>query len=130
MVPLFPLLLASHVVCAVVSLLLFLIRGIPSLVLERPLPGRFFRVAPHVTDTLLLATGIALAWTLSLDPLQVPWLGVKLLLVVVYIALGILAFRLHGPRRWRLVLFTLALLVFADIVAIAVTRSPLGLGSL
>ncbi len=122
-----PLLLAFHVFCAFSSILLFLVRGIPNLILDQPLRGRFFRIAPHVVDTLLLASGITLALSLSLDPLHASWLGVKLLLVVVYIALGILAFRLHGPRLWRWVFFMLAVLVFADIVAIAVTHSPLGL---
>jgi uncharacterized membrane protein SirB2 len=123
-----PFLLVLHISCAFSSILLFLVRGVPNLVFDRPLRGRFFRIAPHVVDTLLLATGITLAWSLSIDPLRASWLGVKLLLVVVYIVLGILAFRLQGPRPWRLVLFVLAFLVFADIVAIAVTRSPLGLG--
>jgi uncharacterized membrane protein SirB2 len=122
-----PFLVACHVICAFSSILLFLIRGVPNLVFDQPLKGRFFRIAPHVVDTLLLATGIALAWSLSLDPLRVTWLGVKLLLVIAYIALGILAFRLRGPRLWRWGLFALAVLVFADIVAIAVTRSPIGL---
>jgi uncharacterized membrane protein SirB2 len=122
-----PFLVACHVICSFSSILLFLIRGVPNLFFYQPLKGRFFRIAPHVVDTLLLATGIALAWSLSLDPLRVTWLGVKLLLVIAYIALGILAFRLRGPRLWRWGLFALAVLVFADIVAIAVTRSPIGL---
>jgi len=50
----------------------------------------------------------------------VSWLGVKLLCVIVYIVLGILAFRLRRPRWLKIGLFTAALLLFAFIASIAV----------
>ncbi len=124
-------LLATHVLMATLSVSLFIYRGTRYLA-PHPAPihdPRWLRVTPHLVDTLLLLTGVALAWTLALDPFAVKWLGVKLLLVVAYIAVGILAFRIPRPRWLRMGLFILALLIFADIVAIALTRSPAGLGA-
>ncbi|EQD52930.1 up-regulator, SirB [mine drainage metagenome] len=119
-------LLASHVFMATLSVSLLIYRGMRRLA-RNPVPDtRWLRITPHIVDTLLLVTGIALAWALGLDPLTVTWLGVKLLLIVAYIAVGLLAFRVSGPRAIRLGVFILALLIFADIVAIAITRSPWG----
>ena len=33
------------------------------------LSARWVRITPHVNDTVLLASGIALAWTLGISPL-------------------------------------------------------------
>ncbi len=122
----FDVLLASHVLMATLSVCLLVFRCSRRLI-QHPLPDpRWLRITPHVVDTLLLLTGISLAWILGLDPRVVSWLGVKLLLIVVYIVLGLLAFRLPGPRGLRIGAFILALLVFADIVAVAITRSPWG----
>ncbi len=119
-------LLASHVLLATLSVSLLIYRGSRHFA-RNPVPDQhWLRITPHIVDTLLLVTGITLAWTLGLDPLVVTWLGVKLLLIVAYIAVGLLAFRIPGSRRFRLCIFILALLIFADIVAIAITHSPWG----
>lgn len=125
----FDFLLAGHVLLATLSVSLLIYRATRRFA-RKPIPDtRWLRVTPHVVDTLLLATGIALAWTLGLDPLVVTWLGVKILLIVAYIGVGLLAFRLPARRPIRVGLFVLALVIFADIVAIAITRSPWGFGT-
>lgn len=118
---------AAHVLFAALSLALFAWRGTLSLWAGRRPAGRLLRVLPHVVDSLLLACGVGLTVMLRLDPLRSPWLGVKLLCVLAYILLGILAFRLRGPRRLKLALFVAALLLFGFIVSIALTHDPRGI---
>ena len=63
---------------------------------------------------------------LRINPLHVSWLGVKLLCVLGYIVLGVMAFRLQRPRWLRISLFASAILLFAFIVSIAVLHNPWG----
>ena len=61
------------------------------------------RVLPHIVDTALLATGITLAVMLRLDPMQTSWLGAKLLGLLGYIGLGMVALRPGRPQAERAV---------------------------
>lgn len=117
----------AHLLFAGASLVLFALRGSLAVIAGRPLSARVWKVLPHVVDTLLLGWGVWLAVLLRLDPLRVPWLGVKLLCVAGYIVLGVLAFRLGGPRWLRIGLFAAALLLFGFIVSIAVLHDPRGI---
>ena len=60
---------------------------------------RSAKIIPHIVDTLLLASGISLAWLYRLSPLDAPWLLSKLLLIVVYILLGVAAMRTTPSAR-------------------------------
>ena len=120
----------AHVVFAGLSIFLFVLRGAFTLVAARPLTHRVWKILPHVVDTLLLALGMWLAIMLRLNPLHVTWLGVKLLCVIGYIVLGVLAFRLRRPRWLKLGLFGAAILLFAFIVSIAILHDPRGIFAL
>ena len=117
---------AAHVLFAALSLGLFALRGVTVLKGRQPAQGAW-RALPHAVDTLLLACGIWLVLILGLDPLRTPWLEVKLLCVLAYILLGILAFRL--PRPWRPWLFGAAVTLFGFIVSVALTHDPRGIFS-
>ena len=88
---------------------------------------RAARVLPHVIDTALLVSGIGLAWTLRLNPLATPWLLAKIVLLLIYIGLGIVALRGGLPRSVRLLAFAAALLCVAQIAAMALTKQLAGL---
>ena len=118
---------AAHVFFVGLSLLLFLLRGL-ALLRGRRKTGRHWRILPAVVDSLLLVCGIGLVWVLRLNPLSTPWLEVKLLCVLGYITLGILAFRL--PAHWRPWLFAAALAMFGFIVSVALSHDPRGIFSL
>jgi uncharacterized membrane protein SirB2 len=89
--------------------------------------GRLAKTLPHVVDTVLLASAIALAWVLRLNPLQAPWLLAKIIGLVLYIALGMVALKPGRPARVRAAAAIAAMLVFGYIVSVALTRNPLGL---
>ena len=120
----------AHVVFAAGSVGLFALRGAFSVLGAKPLPHRIWKVLPHTVDTLLLTMGVWLAVLLQHNPLHVPWLGVKILCVIAYVVLGVLAFRLSRPRWLRMSLFFAAILLFAFIVSVAVLQDPRGIFAL
>lgn len=117
----------AHIILAGGSIVLFGLRGGFSVLAARPLPQRIWKVLPHIVDSLLLAMGIWLAVMLRLNPFHVTWLGVKILCVIGYIVIGVLAFRLQRPRWLRFALFAGAILLFAFIVSIAIFQDARGI---
>lgn len=95
--------------------------------LRGPLPDRaLVRVAPHVVDTVLLASALGLAWTGGFNPLRVPWLEAKLAGLVLYILIGTIALKRGRTPRVSAAAFAAALLAYGYIVTVALTKSPLG----
>jgi uncharacterized membrane protein SirB2 len=113
---------AVHVGCVVLSGAGFVARGALRAAGSPWLSRRFVRVAPHVVDTLLLASAIALAWQARLWPPDHPWLAAKIVALFAYIGLGSVALK-HGAAPVRLGAFVLALLTFGYIVLAALTRT-------
>ncbi|MDO9096303.1 MAG: SirB2 family protein [Rubrivivax sp.] len=85
------------------------------------------RVASWVIDTGLLAAGIALWAALRIDPFGQPWLGTKLLLLLLYIGLGTMALRRAQTLATRAAWTAAALACFGFIVTVALAHHPLGL---
>lgn len=123
----YPTLKALHVALVAVSVAGFVARAVPAVWLGRRTANRWLSTAPHVVDTVLLATGVALAVMAGWRPLAHPWLGWKLVWLVDYIVLALFAMRVTLPRRVRVACFVAALLAVAQLVATAVTKSPWGL---
>lgn len=113
-----------HVGAVVVSFGLFLLRGLWMLAAPHRLRVRWVKIAPHVVDTVLLASAIALAVQTSQYPLARSWLTAKVLGLVVYILLGRIALK-GRTRAQRIQAFLLAIMAFAYIVTVAMTRNPL-----
>lgn len=114
-----------HMSFALLSFAGFFLRGVWMLRGSALLEHKATRVLPHINDTLLLATAIALLFLLGYQPLAHPWLVAKILALVVYIGLGVAAFR-HRRRAGRFAAWLAAMLVFAYIVSVALSRHPLG----
>ncbi|MBB5193150.1 putative membrane protein SirB2 [Silvimonas terrae] len=114
-----------HVTCVLLSGLLFLYRGGLMLAASPRLRQTWLRVLPHIVDTVLLTAGVTLAVISHQYPGQQPWLTAKLIGLVVYIGLGMIALKRGKTRKTRAIAFVAALLVFAWIIGVAVTRTPL-----
>lgn len=115
-----------HQTAAVVSIAGFVARGLAGLIGSGWVRGRLARTLPHVVDTVLLVSALALAWMLRLSPGAAPWLMAKLVALVVYIVLGALALRPGRPKAFRATAFVGAVLVFGYIVSVAMSKNPLG----
>lgn len=85
---------------------------------------RWVKVLPHLNDTLLLASAILLATQWGWAALQLPWLLAKIVALLVYIALGVVALHAGHSRSVRVSAGLAALLVFAYIVGVAVSKNP------
>jgi len=118
-----------HVLCVVVSGSGFFMRGVCMLSDSPRLNQRWIRVVPHLVDTLLLGSAIALAVIGAQYPLAQDWLTAKLIGLLVYILCGMMALRRGKSKTTRGIFFAAALLAFAYIVSVALTRSPLGVFS-
>ena len=118
----------AHEGSAFVSLMLFITRGIWMMTAPVRLQHRWVKVAPHVVDTILLASAIALVWQLGgLETLRTQnWLVAKIVALLLYILLGTLALKRGRTRRTRIAAFVAAIAVFSYIVSVAVTKSPSG----
>ena len=120
---------ATHVACVALSYAGFLVRGVWMMRGSPLLARRWVAIAPHVVDTLLLASAIGLAYLLRLNPLAQPWLAAKIVALVLYIVLGTIALKRGRTRAIRIGAWIAAQLVFLYIVAVALTRSPTPWGS-
>lgn len=112
-----------HVTCVLLSGTGFVLRGAWMMRDSPMLARRWVRLVPHVVDTVLLASAIALAVMIRQYPLVQAWLTAKVLGLIAYIVLGTIALKRGRTRVVRITAFWGALVVFAYIVAVAVTKS-------
>jgi uncharacterized membrane protein SirB2 len=100
----------THLTCVALSYAGFVLRGIWMIRDPALLEVRWVRVLPHVVDTVLLASAIALAVMLKQYPLAEPWLT---------------ALKRGTTRGTRIAAWLAAQAVFFYIVAVALTRNAL-----
>jgi len=111
-----------HIGSAILSFAGFFIRGILLLKHSPLFYSRLSKIAPHIVDTLLLVSAITLAILSRQYPLSVDWLTLKVIGLLFYIALGLIAFRFSKTNRIRVIAWLSALLVFILIVITAVLK--------
>ncbi len=119
-----------HVACVVATIVLFVVRGgwmIQGTLRNR---GRWVRVVPHVIDTVLLASAVALVIMLGQYPGTAGWLTAKMIGLLVYILLGIVALKRGKTLSVRIAAFAGALVSFSYVVSVALTHDPRGFLSL
>jgi uncharacterized membrane protein SirB2 len=114
-----------HVITAVATISGFLLRGYWMLSESDMLQRRVVRVVPHAVDTVFLLSGVAMLWLLHLNPLTQSWLLAKFAGLVAYILLGAIAIRRGPTKPVRAAAFVAAVSMFAYIVGVALTKSPL-----
>lgn len=114
-----------HVGSAILTICGFVLRGYWMLSGSPNLRVRFVRVAPHVIDTVFLLSGIGLIVALNLPVLSQDWLLMKFVALVIYIVLGAIALGRGKTLGVRSTAFVLALMTFAYIVGVALSKSTL-----
>lgn len=113
-----------HITAVVLTAALFLLRGIWMIVDSPWLERRWVKVVPHVIDTLLLLSALVLIFVIHQYPFIDDWLTAKVVGLLVYIGLGMVALHYGKTRRIRVVAWVAAWVVFAYIVSVAVYKSP------
>lgn len=122
----YALLKTMHVASATLSIAGFVLRFALMLAGSPLLGHRVAKVLPHVIDTVLLASAIAMAVQFGGLP---AWLATKIALLLAYIVLGTLALKRGRTRGVRIAAGIGAILLFGFIVSVAITKSPLGVFS-
>ena len=123
-----------HVSAVTVSFCGFVARGIGVLRGAPWVRHRATRRVADLVDTVLLLSAIGMLALIQVWPWELPWLRAKIVGLVGYIALGIVALRparaesQSTSMRVRALCGVGALLVFGYIVSVAVTKSPWGAG--
>ncbi len=113
-----------HMLTAVITISGFIVRGFWMMTGSEKLQHRVARVAPHIVDTILLVSGVAMLVMLSLNPFTEAWLLAKLIGLLAYIGLGTVAIRRGPTLQIRLLGFVGAVSAFAYIVGVALSKSP------
>lgn len=114
-----------HVTCVILSGLGFSLRGAFMLCESPLLQHRLTRVLPHVVDATLLGSALSLAWLSGQYPFVNGWLTAKFCGLLAYILFGMMALKRGRTKSIRARFFCLALLSYAYIVSVALTRNPL-----
>lgn len=113
-----------HVGSIIVSYLLFFLRGVWLMQDSAKLQQRWVKILPHVVDTILLTSAVALAMIIQQSPFSDSWLTAKVIGLLLYISLGMIAMRFGKTRKARIIAWITAQCVFIYIVLVALTKSP------
>lgn len=127
MIEFYPQIKSVHVLCVILSGCLFALRGTLMVARSRYTDHIALRMLSYAIDTTLLTAALMLVTLLHQYPFVQAWLTVKILLLVVYVVLGVLALRRGRTRRTQIACFLAALLVYAFIVSVALAHSPWGI---
>ena len=113
----------SHQIFVAITILLFNIRFFllwrhP----EKPLAG-IWKAMPHLNDTMLLFTGLWLMKITHFSPFNAPWLGMKILLLLVYMVFGLIMMRSRPRSPKFYIVYVLSMSCVATIVFLAKTKT-------
>ena len=88
------------------------------------LKQKWTRILAPIIDTVLLVSAIVLTIRINQYPFVDSWLTAKVLALVLYIALGMVALTYGRTKNIRVVAWLASLICFGYIVSVAVTRNP------
>ena len=113
-----------HIICMILSYILFSLRGIWMIQGSSLLKLRWVKILPHVIDTILLTSAITLVTMIQQYPGLNIWISAKIGALLLYILLGMMAFRFGKTRKIKIISWILAQIVFFYIVLVALTKNP------
>jgi uncharacterized membrane protein SirB2 len=114
-----------HITCVALSGSLFVLRFIWRMQASSLLQKKWVKIAPHVVDTCLLLSAIALALIAGINPIEQIWLSAKIMALVLYIVLGTFAIKRAESKAGQIISFVLACLVFGYIILVAISKQVL-----
>jgi uncharacterized membrane protein SirB2 len=108
--------------CAAISIIGFIVRGALRIQGSALLQKKWLRITPHIVDTFLLLSAIGLTFSIHQFPFTNAWLTAKLIGLLVYIGLGVVAMRIAKTQTVRVIAYLAAILVFFYIGNVAFTK--------
>lgn len=122
-----------HLLTVTISIVLFVLRFFWKWRNSAMMNKRWVKITPHINDTVLFVSGIALVVMFNLYPLlgMDSWLTEKLFGVIIYILLGYVALgKKTESQNLRTLAFVLALGCLYLIIKLATTKIPFLMGYL
>jgi len=113
-----------HIISIILSYTLFSLRGIWMIQGSPLLKLRWVKILPHAIDTVLLASAITLVAMIQQYPGFNIWISAKIGALLLYILLGMVAFRFGKTQKIKTISWILAQIVFFYIVLVALTKNP------
>ena len=113
-----------HIISIILSYILFSLRGIWMIQGSPLLKLRWVKILPHVIDTILLVSAIALVAMIQQYQGFNIWISAKIGALLLYILLGMVAFRFGKTQKIKTTSWILAQIVFFYIVLVALTKNP------
>ena len=111
-----------HIALAVTTLISFVIRGYWMITDSSLLHHKLVKTIPHVIDTLLLSTAVALMMMAGFYPWILDWVAAKILLLLLYIVLGTIALKRGKTKAQRIAAFIAALICIGLIFKSALSK--------
>lgn len=113
----------SHLLFVAITLVLFNFRFFwKQFAPQKPL-HKVFRIIPHINDTLLLLTGALMAYTVKFIPfVNANWLGIKLILLVLYIGFGFMAIKAQPRSKQAIIGYIFAMVSVLGIIHLAMAK--------
>ncbi len=108
----------SHMLFITISIVLFQLRFFLK-TFNKPI-SKPLKIIPHVNDTLLLITGISLAYQASINPMEHHWLLSKIIALLMYIGFGTVAIKSQGMKSS--ISYVIATLLFVFMVFTAIKK--------
>ena len=113
-----------HITLALLSITGFVYRGLMKIKNPDEIRAKWLKIVPHFIDTLLLVSAIYLVIISHQYPEIFNWVTAKLCALLLYILFGLYTLRFSKTRGEATIGFVLAVLTFAYIVSVAVTKQP------
>jgi len=114
----------THMLFAVLSIILFYVRSFSRLKTGALAKNKAVFIGSHSIDTLLLVSAVALIVMAGFNPLEQSWLLEKIILVVAYIVLGIVAAK-QSAQGAKVVLLAITTLILLAIGYLASAKTAL-----
>jgi uncharacterized membrane protein SirB2 len=102
---LYPAVKHTHLMFVALSVAFFVLRFALHLRQSPLMERKFLKVAPHVIDTFLLVSGFTLCFMIKQYPFVDPWMTEKIICVIAYIALGIMALKSNRNKLFKFFAF-------------------------
>jgi uncharacterized membrane protein SirB2 len=83
------------------------------------LEQKWIKIGPHIVNSILLLTGFTLVFQGSWLSAEYGWIIAKLIALLGYVGLGIVAIKSQGDLRWKAFAGALACFVYIAIVAVS-----------
>lgn len=113
----------SHLLFVVITIILLNFRFFWKQIAPAKPLHKIFRIIPHINDTLLLISGVLMAYTVKFIPfVNANWLGLKIVLLIAYIGFGMIAIKSPARSSKAFIGYALSMLTIIIMIYLAIAK--------